>query len=173
MKVIRKSIFETNSSSVHCIAVSRDPIDDNMKFPEEVKLVDDVIFGWSPNEEFHDPDSKFTYLMIALRDVIKYSGASNDPFFVQQALEYYTKIIAMLNEHGIKTPGNILTDIKDSHVDHSYFVVEDIIPSLLSYEGRLFRFLFNSDSCVKTGNDNGDEIPSAPQKTHETFYKYN
>ena len=72
MKTIRKSLFETNSSSVHCVAISKDSVDCN-KFPKEIKLVDELSFDWGTGESYHDPDSKFTYIIIPIKSNLKHA----------------------------------------------------------------------------------------------------
>ena len=168
MKTIRKSLFETNSSSVHCVAISKDSVDCN-KFPKEIKLVDELSFDWGTGESYHDPDSKFTYIIIPIRDAVQFK----DDDFIQRAMEYYTKIITTLNNNNVKTPDNMLKCAKNSYIDHSYCVFSEILPSLAEDEDRLLRFLFNNDSYIETGNDNdSDDYPSPPEN-YESFYKYN
>ena len=64
MKKIRKSIFETNSSSVHSIAFSRRDIEDsNLPMDEDGKIQAHYGSFGSETRSYNDQETKLSYLI--------------------------------------------------------------------------------------------------------------
>lgn len=135
MKTIRNKLFETNSSSVHTLAISKDNSKVNIR-PLESHCNGD--YG-GDTEYYHDPNDKFDYLIVALRI---YKNYENE--------EDYNKLLDILYDYHV--PFKIIYDDTGS-IDQPCELTEDIIPNLLSDPDKLIRFLFNDDSYLRTGCD--------------------
>ena len=128
MRQIRSSVFETNSSSVHSLCISKKawvPPDRTVEF-----RVGD--YGWDFGAA--DPVS---YLYTAIIDNPK-------------ALDRLREI---LDKHGIKYRFQPNDDKWFLGIDHGE-EAESIAERILSDEDQTLRFLFSSESIVYTGNDN-------------------
>ena len=134
MRQIRSNVFETNSSSVHSLCISKKawiPPDRTVEF-----RVGD--YGWDFGAA--DPVS---YLYTAIIDNPK-------------ALDRLREI---LDKHGIKyrfQPNDNKWFLVIDHSGEAKFIAEKI----LGDEDQTLRFLFSPESIVYTGNDN--EEPDVP-----------
>jgi len=133
MKVIRKSVFETNSSSTHSICISKN--NGSIAFPDEVHF-NFGEYGW----EFETIYNTASYLYTAIVYMDK--------------LEYIDKIKEILDKHGVKYTFARRKDGwgNNGYVDHGGGLL-DLIYDLFNDEDKLLRFLFG-DSVIYTGNDN-------------------
>ena len=142
---IRSSVFETNSSSTHSIAIPNDcDISNIMSF-----RTDD--FGWS----FAEVDAA-DYFYTAIYETSETEAEANEK--IEQLKD-------ILNKNGIhyhfrKPKTHISTyDNKDyfyldnGYIDHG-FELKDFVVELMNDEAKLLRFL--SGGLVFTGNDNSD-----------------
>lgn len=140
MRQIRNNVFETNSSSMHSIAISKEPV---AGFPESIYFYLGE-YGW----EF-DNVSPASYLYTAIMTIYDKKDSDNK----------LNKLKSILDSRGIKyefeTPkfgsGGWL---KNGYIDHSENL-DAFIETVLSNEDMLMRLLFGN-SCVFTGNDNSD-----------------
>lgn len=129
--VIRKRVFETNSSSMHSITLAdKDGIMDVLTLDEDgiTLTVDcDYDFGWE-RTTYNDPTAKIAYCVAD--DV--------NPELIDEVLKYQTgaKVIHYLNE------GNI------DHESNGTARYE-----LTTFES-LRTFLFNHNSILEVDNDN-------------------
>lgn len=147
-KQIRRSCFETNSSSTHAICITKRKIDkDNL--PSEVEFKHDE-FGW----EFRvheDILTKASYLYQAICDLYTYE---ND----KRKNKYINWIYEVLGKYGIEC--NFDTKDKDEdgfsvgYIDH-VFETRDFVNAVMNNENRLLRYLFG-ESKIITGNDNSE-----------------
>ena len=159
MKVIRRNVFESNSSSCHSIAISKD------KVPNVAGK--HVYFGAGEYGWEQDcVEDTASYLHTAIVD-------SSTP---AQYEERINKIKEILDRHGVqyefapvkykKSEYNpdyeyiefASHNYKWAHVDHAGECAT-LINALLSNEDLLIRYLFG-DSCIYTGNDNSDDEDS-------------
>ena len=126
---IRTNVFETNSSSVHTIAVAKGSIDKS-ELPKTV-LFERADYGWEA-DEIYDTPSYF------------YSGATR---------EQIDKAVDLLARNGV----TVKFDDSETWwgVDHSEDLGE-IFDIMLNDEEMFLQFLFG-DSCVFTGNDNSHD----------------
>lgn len=164
MKTVRTSLFETNSSSIHALVISKN---NNINIVPIESHSDDN-YGIDP-KYLHDPNIKFDYLITALKyeiqrnkkmtdqgvdmskSYINYSDNINeDP---EKQLEELEKIL--VENH---VPFKIFNKFGDGYIDCSNSVVCDIIPELLKDPNKLMRYLFNDDSYLRTGNDGDNYI---------------
>lgn len=167
---IRHGVFETNSSSVHSIAI-----------PKELSIVDVPLFmsfrtgkfGW----EFAEVDPA-DYFYTAL-----YETSSNEEEFGRK----FSKLKSILDKYNInysfKTPethifywperGTYHLVLDDGYIDHSD-ELGDWVDDLLNDGEKLVRFI--SAGKVFTGNDNcGTELEDLfiEDPRYEWFYKTN
>ena len=142
---IRSSVFETNSSSTHSIAISKAPA-----------VIGKYIhfgigeFGWE-NGTADTADYLYTAIL-----------EQNNPS------ELLNKLKEILDRHSIEykfeEPRYAKSDYSDyeyltyGYIDHGYELC-DFIDAVLNDEDLLMRYLFGY-STVYTGNDNQDNDPS-------------
>lgn len=148
---IRRSVYETNSSSTHAICIAKDgyELKDHIDFHTGE-------YGWEC-EEYGDLDNKASYLITAILSMNK-EYADEKLTRLKDILDEYeiTYTIPELNvksyEYGKET--HYYYDIGYDYIDH----VEELmswLDGLLSDSDKLFRYLFGN-SIIITGNDNGD-----------------
>ena len=148
---IRRSVYETNSSSTHAICIAKD----------EYELKDHIDFhtgeyGWEC-EEYGDLDNKASYLITAILSMDK-EYADEKLTRLKDILDEYeiTYTIAELNvksyEYGKEK--HYYYDIGYDYIDHAG-ELKSWLDDLLSDSDKLFRYLFGN-SIIITGNDNGD-----------------
>lgn len=151
MRQIRNNVFETNSSSMHSIAISKEPV---AGFPESIYFYLGE-YGW----EFSDV-SPASYLYTAIMTIYDKKDRDNK----------LNKLKSVLDSHGIKykfeTP-KFYSDgwLENGYIDHSG-ELSTFIETVLSDEDMLMRLLFGN-SCVFTGNDNSDPEEQAYIKRWE------
>ena len=159
MKTIRSSIFETNSSSVHAIVVSKTgKLDD---IPEETTPTLELFtsdFGWEI-ETYRDFYSKLCYLL---------NGCQYDDNGYREKIEVF--LYDLLGVDFIEyTPG---------YIDHNNIM--DLLKYVTSDFNNFKQFLCCRNSFIQTGNDNCDnfEVNSAiseysDKPDYEVFIKDN
>ena len=149
MRLIRNNIFETNSSSTHALVVYK-----NGKYILPDKLRFDIgEFGWSYNV-YYDTHSKASYIITLIfthntRYETEYLLDKLGRILDKNNIQYSFPEVNFINEYGWG-----YWDI-DGYVDHSceaYSWLYDILDD----EDMLFKFLFNNESYISTGNDNDD-----------------
>lgn len=140
---IRSSVFETNSSSTHSIAIPYNcDISDNMSF-----RTDD--FGWS-----FDVVDPADYFYTAIYETSETEAEAN---------EKIERLKNILDKNGVhyhfrKPKSHVSTYdnvdyfyLDDGYIDHGY-ELRDFVDELMNDESKLLRFL--SGGLVFTGNDN-------------------
>lgn len=145
---IRKGVFETNSSSTHSIAISKDKVN----IPTNSFISFHIgEYGWE-KEEYSFPDYMYTALL------------DNDD------MESLNKLKSILDKWGIKYKfqepvwkystyeGKEYRYLDYGYIDHCCEALP-IIKEILNDEDLLARALFG-DSTVYTGNDNSSEDDS-------------
>lgn len=184
MKVqIRRSVFETNSSSTHSISIIKKSNLD--EFPDTV-VFDNGEFGWE-FEIYYDTTSKAEYLWEAITSCYwnKIDKVNNAINFITDTLAKYNikAVFPYAANMKVKThtydDGSTYTHIKfmndndeedDGYVDHGkelgYFLVD-----VLSNEKKLMNYLFDYNSYVSTGNDNSDDDVECPDFGAAWYYE--
>ena len=148
---IRRSVYETNSSSTHAICIAKDGYE----------LKDHIDFhigeyGWEC-EEYGDLDNKASYLITAILSMDK-EYADEKLTRLKDILDEYeiTYTIPELNvksyEYGKEK--HYYYNIGYDYIDHAG-ELKSWLDDLLSDSDKLFRYLFGN-SIIITGNDNGD-----------------
>lgn len=168
---IRIGTFETNSSSTHSICIPEDASIDKLKCPSEFIFKDQYEFGWEI-DSYNDFWSKFNYLMLIFLD----------PYLEEAGIKKYENpdpnkwpdIIDQIHLTKENTKGtifeflyNLLSDVSgddlitfnfdveffDGYVDHESEYADSFEYIMKDYD-LLKKFLFSSQSCVNTDNDN-------------------
>ena len=174
---IRNGMFETNSSSVHSIVVSNEPLNKNC-IPS-FAYFELGEYGWSMGV-IKDDWGRASYFYTAacilrehdVRDEIieLLAPLGIDCIFDEENPPLYT--IYEGSNYKYLENGNI------DHVDEC----QDFVDTLMSDGEALARFIFDDRSFIVTGNDNCDEIDynwaqdkvaKADKYLHTTFYKGN
>lgn len=148
---IRRSVYETNSSSTHTICIAKDgyELKDHIDFHTGE-------YGWEC-EEYGDLDNKASYLITAILSMDK-EYADEKLTRLKDILDEYeiTYTIPELNvesyEYGKEK--HYYYDIGYDYIDHAG-ELKSWLDDLLSDSDKLFRYLFGN-SIIITGNDNGD-----------------
>ena len=149
---IRRSVFETNSSSTHAICISKG--DYNIINHIDFDVGD---FGWEC-ETYRTLHSKASYLITAILDLDKETSDN-----------YLNKLTDILDNNGIEYT---LPELKvgsyeygektvyyydiDGYIDHAS-ETKEFLDAVLLDSNTLFRYLFG-DSMIITGNDNDDDF---------------
>ncbi len=160
MKKIRTGIFETNSSSVHCICIANNNNDLTLNIPNTLFCHTDD-YGWE-NRWYYDVNSKADYLFTMI------CCSNNKDEYIERLRNILTKYGIVLDER----------EYSEYYIDHSY-EWGDTIEKLLSNDELLFSFLFDPNSFVGTSNDNGDcdelmkDVNRAEEDGFTVFMKYN
>lgn len=148
---IRRSVYETNSSSTHAICIAKDgyELKDHIDFHTGE-------YGWEC-EEYGDLDNKASYLITAILSMDK-EYADEKLTRLKDILDEYeiTYTIPELNvksyEYGKEK--HYYYGIGYDYIDHAG-ELKSWLDDLLSDSDKLFRYLFGN-SIIITGNDNGD-----------------
>lgn len=131
--VIRNGIFETNSSSVHSICISKKPVE-NVKGKKIAFYLGE--YGWV-NSTVDTPDYLYTAIMCQ-----------------NNSEELLDKLKSILDKYEIDyTFQPIEKASRWWGIDHSG-ETDEFVNAVLDNEDLLLRCLFNDDSVVYTGNDN-------------------
>lgn len=154
MKVIRRNVFETNSSSTHSICIVKEDILDSKQNHIDFRTDE---YGWE-HDTLHSTFEKASYLYTG----ILYNGQ----------LELIDGIKAILDKNNITyTFEN--PDHDSGYIDHGGELREFLAEYCLD-ENKLMRFLFSSKSFIITGNDNSDcDVDINVDYNHDEYYKGN
>lgn len=138
---IRHSVFETNSSSTHCISISNNLDNIQLVTPDDdgIVRIPTGEFGWN-EKEFHDFETKASYLATYIINLMGEDKGS----------EHYNQLKEAICEQTGATDIEIIDN--DGYIDHqsAYEPLEAFASS-----SRLRRYLFSKESVLITGNDNG------------------
>lgn len=162
MLKVRKNVFETNSSSVHSICITKKSIN-QIEFPEKIVFKhgefgrDDMILN--------TPEEKASYFYQAVCDL----------FTDKEKEKIINRIYSELGKYGIDA--EFEPDMRDEFgleyggIDHSYNLREWCTP-LSNNMKKLLRFIFSDESFVHTGSDEcGTDVSINVNYKHEEFYK--
>lgn len=168
---IRRSVFETNSSSTHSISIVKEPT--NIHFPTTMEF-NVGEFGWEW-KIYSDYRSKASYLYTAIlyntcleSNTELIDGKQKCRAMVKEKLN---KIKNALSKYGIKC---IFQSFKITSYNYEYSTwsyypdtrgyidhgneLKEWINTILNDETLLINFLFDNGSVIETGNDN-EECP--------------
>lgn len=177
---IREGVWETNSSSVHAIAISKKKInlDDIRPFGRTLRF-NHGEFGWE-HRIYDNPYSKASYLYQAIWDVYSpsYTKTSNKSADRDKAINW---LYDTLSKYGIEVSFDPIDYGDDDwcigYIDHGEGM-KDWVEQIIGHEKRLIKYLFG-DSAVCTSNDNCDMedleefMKDHPKKDYEVYMKGN
>ena len=169
---IRKSVFETNSSSVHSISIAKYTSIKNDNIVLEAKLGD---FGWE-HELYTDPYEKLSYLWTAVFCLADYEAWDKKKDFVKHAqiLEDWKKIISdVFSQYNIEIEyehkGAFGGAYSDYYIDHSCELI-NMLDDFKNNPELIVDFVMGEKSVVETYNDNNDYDVLTPNA--EYIYEY-
>jgi len=162
-KSIRRFVFETNSSSTHSMCVTKNNVLDQKLEYIKFSLGE---FGWD-YDNLRSVGEKASYLYTGilannrdeLIDNIKEILQKNDVQydFEEPEFDTYSDGSRYLNNGGI------------DHSDELYDFLD-----ICKDEDEFMRYLFSSESFVRTGNDNsGSDVDINVSYDHDEYYKGN
>lgn len=147
-KLIRNSVFETNSSSCHSISIGKSDVYDSV-IPNEDGVIEllPMQFGWE-QERYNDAHVKMSYLWIYIKD---WCGKDEESF-----METFQRVVCR------HTGASNVTMAPDEdayewnrygYIDHQSVESRDY-HYLFEDDETLKRFIFDRDSWLETDNDN-------------------
>lgn len=147
IKLVRRSVFETNSSSCHSISLSSGDVYDSIS-PNEygVIVVGSGEFGWQ-EETYSDPEARLNYAYIYAMD---WSGEKKEDFLstLKEVVKEHTGATDVVHH---KTNSKWGYDY--GYIDHQSVESQDL-HYLFEDLALLKNFIFGSDSYIETDNDN-------------------
>ena len=152
---IRNSVFETNSSSTHSIAISKAPVVIGKSISFNIGE-----FGWE-NGIANTAD----YLYTAILEQDNHSELLNK---LKEILDKHSIGYKFENPRYEKSNYGNYEYLDNGHIDHGYELI-DFLDTILNDEDLLMRYLFG-DSIVYTGNDNQDCCPDGCNIAEEYVY---
>lgn len=137
-KVMRKSVFETNSSSTHSICISESKcVMDKLPFEEDgtTIFIHPGEFGWEV-EDYFDAATKASYCMMFATTVDPDGGYDR---MLQEVIKEETGAKMVLFVEG------------EGYIDHQS---HDVAREAFKSKEALRNFIFNPNSRLHTDNDN-------------------
>ena len=188
MKVqIRRGVFETNSSSVHSISITKNDFKGSL--PKQFTIDNDGEFGWETCI-YDGPSKKAAYLYQAIVSYPTYNGRTKKEYDAKIAKEklqdLMDKFIGNLESYGIEVKckykfakifhTEYFTSFNKKHgYDYVLFVDEngnksknmgfldhgseakEFVDYVLSSPENTVKFIFDYRCFIETGNDNDDD----------------
>jgi hypothetical protein len=159
---IRKSVFETNSSSTHSICIAK----------QKPERIPEVIhfgirnFGWEWRTLYGQEKANYLYTMIL--------GQPNHRESMQKLVKLLDKIgVQYQFEEPVFEKIGKFEFLDNGSIDHASEGA-DFVNAVLHSQSRLERYLFSDGSFIKTGNDNDDgTVEIDVNYPHEEYYKWN
>lgn len=174
MRQIRRSLFETNSSSTHALVIPKTVQNKNYevygKWDEEKTCVE---FGRGEFELYDQWDDKLSYAYIALQD--REFNQKAIETFKDNVRKCFDEVFKMEeNKHSFnkRTPDDIFKYVDKgewNYVDHSSEIPDEFFDKLINDIDFVKRFIFNSASYITVG---GDEYRGYYIKTIGFEYDY-
>ena len=174
MKIqIRKSVFETNSSSVHSISIAKYSHTENDKIVLEARLGE---FGWE-HELYTEPCEKLSYLWTAVYCLADHEAWGEKQDFVKHAqiLEEWKEIISdIFSQYNIEIEYEYKGAFCSScssiyYIDHGW-ELKDMLEAFKNNPNLMVDFVMSENSVVETYNDNSDYDILTPNA--EYIYEY-
>jgi len=158
MKVIRRNVFETNSSSTHSICVTKNDILDQKQNRVEFDFGE---FGWEYN----------TLITVHGKASYLYTGIMS---FDSSEINLI-KLKEILDKNNIKYVFSKSANkeyFDSGYIDHYGDLINFL--KILDDEDKTMRFLFSSESFIITGNDNNDkDVGIKVSYDYDEYYKGN
>lgn len=178
---VRHGIFETNSSSIHSIAIYKG--NEEIKFPDTVYLSRED-FGWNIRTTRNwEEKLNYVYEMCIAKDyennnlIFKEEDEKDEEWLYGRRIDGFLedscldRLVNILKAKDIDVKYNLCSTY-DGSIDHCD-CWDDFIISLLDDEDKLLKFIFGPESYLSTGNDNTDYSVSESSAEFDVQYKYN
>jgi hypothetical protein len=156
---IRSSVFETNSSSTHSIAITKNP----------VVIGKYVYFGIGEYGWENDCVNPANYLYTAILYVYSSEVAEEKIEHLKRILDKYDVSYEFEEPEYWTSPDGKYTCLDNGYIDHGNELGE-FLEAVLSNEDLLMRYLFGA--FVYTGNDNQDDCPSGCNIADAEYYDW-
>ncbi len=149
MKLVRKGVFETNSSSCHSISiVGNSNILDKLYPNEEGNIiVKGGEFGWEI-QNYNDPETKLSY---CAQDIVQTSYPPKDTIEWKSEEKRDMLIKVIKDQTGCNEVIFDAHSLNDGYIDHQSSGTTD---EAFFSEENLKTFIFNPSSSLHTDNDN-------------------
>lgn len=172
MRQVRNSVFETNSSSTHCICITTDRRNE-LEYPEKVTFRCGN-FG-RERAELRSTEDKAAYLYSSILSLYERRKAENAKSWIMEEL-MKVGVQCEFEEATYRRYGDGAY-CNNAYVDHAG--MDDhlrFVDGVLRSSGRLLRYLFSDKSVVLTTSDEiGDDRVKNfhADYRHEFYYKGN
>lgn len=157
---IRSSVFETNSSSTHSIAISKAP----------VVIGKSIRFGIGEYGWENGTANTANYLYTAILYVYSSEVAEEKIEHLKRILDKYDVSYEFEEPEYWTSLDGEYTCLDNGYVDHGSELTE-FLEAVFSNEDLLMRYLFGN-SIVYTGNDNQDARPSGCNIAEAEYYDW-
>ena len=158
-KQIRSSVFETNSSSTHSIAISKAPVTVGKYISFNIGE-----YGWE-----NDCVDIGDYLYTAILYAYSFEDAEEKVEHLKKVLNKYG-VFYQFEEPEYRAYSNGEKYLDNGYIDHGEECAE-FVEAVLNDEDMLMRCLFGN-SMVYTGNDNQDNRPDGCNIANEEYYDW-
>lgn len=147
MKQIRDNVFETNSSSVHAISISKDGLEPSKLYVDKNDKITVELGSFGCNGELTTQNEKLSYLMTCMYYIYPDIPDKNSRVYPYEGIK--NVICKYANADDI-----ILTNINDAYIDHQSVPYDtgDLIINIYD-EDSIINFIFNKYITVKMYKD--------------------
>lgn len=147
MKQCRNNVFETNSSSVHTISISKDGLEPSKLYVNENDEIIVELGRFTDYGELITQDEKLSYLMTCIYyiepSIVKNCDYCSDYTYVKDAICEYTG-----------TEKIVIINVDDAYIDHQSVpdYADDIIIDIYDKDA-IINFVFNKYVTLKMSRD--------------------
>ena len=147
MKQCRNNVFETNSSSVHAISISKDGLEPSKLYLDENDKIIVELGSFGCNDELTTQDEKLSYLMTCMYYIYPNIPDKNSRVYLYESIK--NVICKYADADDI-----ILTNIDGAYIDHQSapYDTSDLIINIYD-EDSIIDFIFNKYITVKMYRD--------------------
>lgn len=147
MKQCRGNVFETNSSSVHAISISKDGLEPSKLYVDKNDKITVELGSFDCNGELTTQDEKLSYLMTCMYYI--YPNISDKNSYVY----WYEQVKDIICEYA-DAEDIVLTNIYDAYIDHQSipYNIGDLIINIYD-EDSIINFIFNKYVTLKMYRD--------------------
>lgn len=155
---IRRSIFETNSSSTHSITVENRTLQHSSLLQDKEGYIHTYLgdYGWD-FEDYTDQNHKLSYLITMIAGIHSIDAWYNDGKELKAAIEKIqdTEDFKRIQDVVVSYTGakGIILDKSSGYIDHQSIRCSTLDDFLEESETSILEFIF-ADTTVHTGNDN-------------------
>jgi hypothetical protein len=170
MRQIRKSLFETNSSSTHAICIHKNSKPENFQDKYYLYSFESFCYGRCESELIESTIGKIAYAYIVAKDLSNWesnkTGYTINDFLknlYEVAEEFYVEPKDKYEKHDILSKENLDELIKqidkleenyDAYVDHTEdFLDNGFYEKLMSDKDFVKRLIFDTESYITVGGD--------------------